>query len=376
MTILTGVAIVLIAIFVLLIGSVLMYRYRTTLSKHISSTVGKVPSGGGVLKKILIACGAVAFFLFIFWLLFEDVFLELAGTEWGWKVAVMFIFIGIAMQFRTWVAIGLVLLTGVFVWHNYHSTETPVDPDAYAGSVIAPVSKQPVDLINRHFVEVSAGTAELAIKIAKEESGLRHYEPDGSIRLHENDLNDPDNVDVGLFQCNVKYWGGVARNMGINPLQHTPEENVLWALAIYKKAGGFEPWSTLETVLNRRESLPRDFPISFRAPGKGVWGDEVSLSSEVRSYVTERLKQAGKISSPPTTNDRRLIERIVSSFEIKRFTRYVVPPDEVWCRLDDGPAFRMGKTGRIPRFKDTIQIKTQQEEPYENEIWIYLPIVE
>ncbi len=82
-------------------------------------------------------------------------------------------------------------------------------------------------------------------RIAKCESGNRHYDSNGQILVKGN-VNKT--VDVGRFQINNYYWGAKAKELGLDITRE--EDNRKMAEWIYENKGT-EPWSSSKPCWNK-----------------------------------------------------------------------------------------------------------------------------
>ncbi|PIR38245.1 MAG: hypothetical protein COV34_01360 [Candidatus Zambryskibacteria bacterium CG10_big_fil_rev_8_21_14_0_10_42_12] len=207
------------------------------------------------------------------------------------------------------------------------------------------------------------------LAICREESGLRHYNDDGTI------LRGSDNEDIGLCQVNAGFHGGIARNMGIDPYEHDIEEHVRWAHAVYVAAGrSFSPWQRTIDKLEakaRAGGFQRKRGIMFAAPGNGVWGETIDVVEELRSYVSSELERLGM------ENGKAQVDSIIARSKYTNLERLMMVDDRLLISLDGGEPFRVGQSGTVLRSNfRTIRIMTENAEPYVNRLWVLFPEVD
>lgn len=78
------------------------------------------------------------------------------------------------------------------------------------------------------------------VAIAKCESQLQQWYPDGRVVTGKVD---PD--DTGLFQINNRYWGGLAKELGLD-YRNSIEDNIAMARIVYDRQG-FTAWHARNT---------------------------------------------------------------------------------------------------------------------------------
>jgi hypothetical protein len=85
-------------------------------------------------------------------------------------------------------------------------------------------------------------------KIAKCESGGRHYASNGQVLVRANESKTHNSVDIGKYQINSLYWGSKATELGLNLWIEEDNENM--AIWIYENKGT-EPWKASKLCWNK-----------------------------------------------------------------------------------------------------------------------------
>lgn len=110
-----------------------------------------------------------------------------------------------------------------------------IDPVTHVSAEVTP---EPVPESNSQLIARLAKkhgiNPDLAIRVAKCESTLRHYKNGEVLRGVVN------SQDVGIFQINEYYHLATSKKLGINI--YTKEGNIEYAMYLIKKQG-FSPWS-------------------------------------------------------------------------------------------------------------------------------------
>lgn len=85
-------------------------------------------------------------------------------------------------------------------------------------------------------------------RIAKCESGGRHFASNGQVLVRANESKTHNSVDIGKWQINSYYWGAKATELGLN--LWVEEDNEKMAMYIYKNKGT-EAWSASRGCWNK-----------------------------------------------------------------------------------------------------------------------------
>ena len=217
------------------------------------------------------------------------------------------------------------------------------------------------ELIFDVFAKEGNSVAAKMVAICREETGLRHYNDDGTVFRGKDNLED-----MGLCQVNATYHAGLARNLGFDPHDHTPADNVRWAYALYQR-DGFDPWkkSVAKIEANRQNGGFRKYAFFYlTAPGNGKWGDVVNIHVEVERYVREELARIG-------IQDEAYANRLIRTARFSHLDQPYRPEDKLWAKINNGKEEMLGYSNVDPWH--TFQMKTTRPEPYGNKVWVFFP---
>lgn len=353
------ISLVLIVVFVLLMGVLLASKYRTAIMQRVSSLN---TSGSTVLSKGGITLLAIIIIHIIGFLWGGDTFVAFLGNRWWWILMATILIAGVVVQYNKAAAVGIVVVACTFLVINISSQLMKNDQEDTAVVTPFPPAMKLDEMIIDAFATEGNSVAAKMVAICRKESGLRHYNDDGTI------LRGKDNQeDMGLCQINATFNGGLARNLGINPYDHTPKDNIRWAYALYKR-DSFDPWerSVAKLEADRKNGGFRTYAsFELAAPGNGVWGDVVDIHDEVSTYVQKELSRIG-------VDDKAYAKRLIDTFEFSHLEKPYKKEDGLSARVNGNKPVIINDNGFIPPWH-TFQLKTDKPDPYVNMVWVFFP---